>query len=57
MQAFFEFLRRKIDWSNWLIIFSTLPYTLQKEEEAIILSPKTIIYIDGCAYKYQKKGE
>jgi len=32
-------------------------YAIQKKEEAIILSPKTIICTDGCEYKYQKIGE
>ncbi|MFK7981275.1 MAG: hypothetical protein AB8G86_14920 [Saprospiraceae bacterium] len=35
MQAFFEFLRRKIDWSNWLIIFSTLPYCFGNLDESV----------------------
>lgn len=32
-------------------------YTLRKEDEAIILSPKTVVCIEGCAYKYQKIAE
>lgn len=32
-------------------------YALKRDNEAIILSPKTVICTDGCEYKYQKTSE